>query len=137
MVAQDEVLIFGYHARRHGTLIAIFGRHVILHQRLPVDDHLPVVYFHAVARHSDYALDVGLGGIAGKPEDHRVAAIDIAEVEPVNKFVDEDAFLIVQRGHHAGALHFHWLVDEQDNEDGQDDRAHQVPGPMSDGAQSR
>src|SRR6202044_1920909 len=109
--------------------IAKLRRHVIFNQRLPVDDHLALLHFHAIARHSDDALDVAFAGIARKPEDHSIAAIDVAKMEAVDKLVDEDALLIVERGHHAGALHLHRLVDKQYDEDGQYTRDQHVPRP--------
>src|ERR1700733_2642255 len=119
MIAEHEIFLFGNHARRHRTLIAKLGRDVALHERLAVDDHLALVHFYTVARHSDHALDVGLARVARKPKDHRIAAVNVTEMEAVNKLVDEDPLLIVERGHHAGALHLHRLVDEQDYEDDQ------------------
>ena len=98
MIAQHEVFIQSHSGRMHFTLVAIFLGHIILFQGLAVDDHAALAHFHAIAGHSDYTLDVGLAGIAGEPEHHRVAPIDFFEVKAVDELVDEDPFLVVRVG---------------------------------------
>ena len=78
---------------------------------------------------ADHALDVRFRGVERKPEDHHVAALDAAEAEVVGELVDEDAFLIGQRRHHAGAFHFDRLVDEDNQDDRDQDREGQVAHP--------
>ena len=49
-------------------------------------------------------------------EDHQIAAVDRSYAQLVFVFVDEDALFVGQAGHHAGALHLHGLVDEDDQD---------------------
>src|ERR1035441_10202354 len=104
----------GQYAGGGATVVAVLLRHVIFGQGLAVHNHHSTIDFHHVARQPDHTLDIGLRNIHREPEDHRVAALDVADAEPVSEFVDEDALLIAQGGHHAGALHFDGLIDEND-----------------------
>src|SRR5437588_8368094 len=70
---------------------------------------------------------VALRGIPGIAEDDDVAALD--RLPPVHELVDEDALLVVERGHHAGALHLHGLVQEDDDECRNRQRNDEIPQP--------
>src|SRR5438477_43078 len=74
-------------------------------------------------------LDVALGGIARVAENDDVAALD--GLPAVDELVDEDAFLVVERGHHARAFHLHRLVEEDDDESRDRERDNQVTQPDS------
>ena len=56
-------------------------------------------------------------------------------MQAINELVDEDTLLIVEGGHHAGAFHFHWLIQEQYYDDGQDHGKNQVARPMQQSAE--
>ena len=73
-------------------------------------------------RDRDYALDVTLRGVAGIAEDDHIAAL--YWLEAVDELVDENPFLILQRGHHAGAFNFDGLV-KKDDEEGRDRQRNQ------------
>jgi hypothetical protein len=96
---------------------------------LPFTHHHSAIDFDYVARQPDHTLDIGLRDIHREPEDHRIAALDGADAEAVSEFVDEDALLIAQGGHHAGALHFDGLIDEDDQYDGDQDGQGQIAYP--------
>ena len=52
--------------------------------------------------------------VARIAEHHDVAALD--RLQPVDELVDENAFLVVERRHHAGAFDLYRLVQEDDDE---------------------
>ncbi len=81
----------------------------------------------SIARHADHALDVALRGIARIAEHHDIAALD--RFQPIHKLVDEDSFLVFERRHHAGAFHFHRLIQENDDEGGDRQRDNKVTEP--------
>ena len=101
MVAQHEVI-----ARRHRDLaslipcagIAELACDIILHQWRSVDIDLAVRDADAVAGQTDDALDVRFGGIGGIPEHHRIAAVDIAQIQLVGELIDEDALVVGKPG---------------------------------------
>src|SRR5260370_36495037 len=101
VIAEDEIFVGRNGSGNHRTLVAILRWNIVLNQRLTIHDHVAMVYFYAIAWNGDDALDIRLARIAWKPENHCVAAIHISEVEPVSELVDENAFLVVERGHHA------------------------------------
>src|SRR5271166_2735133 len=114
VVAQDKVFM-----RRHDNIriradVFVHLRHILFAQLTIVDVHQSVLDPHAIARYSNYALDVALRSVARITEDHHVTPLD--RFQTVNKLVDEDPLLVFQRRHHAGSLHLHRLVEENDEE---------------------
>src|ERR1700676_5716907 len=77
--------------------------------------HLPVGHLYLVAGHPDHPFDEGLRRITGEPEHYRVAPVDVGDAEAVGELVDENALLIDQRRHHAGAFDAHRLVEKQNH----------------------
>src|SRR5215470_6157451 len=129
MIAEDEVA-----ARRHydfgvGPLVGIGRRDVVLDHWLFVYVYLPRVNANLVAGNADHALDVALGRVAGIAEDHDVAALD--RFPAVDELVDEDALLVVEGRHHAGAFNLHRLVQKDDDESGDRQRNDEVSQPYS------
>src|SRR5437868_4962097 len=61
------------------------------------------------------------------PENHHVAALN--RLEAVDKFVDEDAFLVREQRRHAGAFDFYGLVEEDDDDERETDGDEQVARP--------
>src|SRR5271166_4331130 len=110
VVAQDKVFM-----RRHDNIriradVFVHLRHILFAQLTIVDVHQSVLDPHAIARYSNYALDVALRSVARITEDHHVTPL--VRFQTVNKLVDEDALLVFQRRHHAGSLHLHSLVED-------------------------
>src|SRR5579872_4716005 len=94
-----------------------------------------MIHFDAIARNRDDALDVGLAGIAREPKYDGIAAVDFSEMQAIDEFVDKNALLVIERGHHAGAFHFHRLIEEENHDDGQDDRENEIARPVNDRAE--
>ena len=69
-----------------------------------------------VAGNTDHALDVALRSVSRIAEDDDVAALD--RLPTIHELVDEDALLVLEAGHHAGAFHLHRLVEKDNNERG-------------------
>src|SRR4029077_17800144 len=127
----------------HHEIAAIgdLGRSVVRNVRkawgnVGFGDHLPVNVNHAAAnldgfsRKGDDPLDKRLGAVQRIPEHHHVATLD--GFKAVDKFVDEDAFLIRQQRRHAGAFHFYWLGQKKEEEQSEADGDEQVAGPNAD-----
>src|SRR6266567_2630731 len=130
MVAEYEETMGRDRHLRIRPRICIRRRNVVLVQRLIVHVDLAAINADAVARHPDHALDVALGGIARIAEDHNIPTLD--RFQPVYKLVDEDSFLVVERGHHAGSLNFHRLVEEDDDESRDRQRNDEIAHPDAD-----
>src|SRR5579872_6554229 len=80
-----------------------------------------------VSGNSDYTLYKTLRGVPRIAEYYDVAMLD--GLNAIDEFIDENALLIVQGRHHAGALNLHWLVQEDDDERRNRERDDQVAHP--------
>src|SRR5258708_39560948 len=80
-----------------------------------------------VARESNDTLDETLRRVARIAKYHNVATLN--RLQPINKLVDKNTFLIVKRRHHARALDSYWLIQENDEECGDSQGDHQVSHP--------
>ena len=94
-----------------------------------ITPHHTTVDFDYVAGEADDTLYIGLSNIHREPEDHRVAALYVADAEAVSEFVNEYALLIKKGRHHAGALDFHGLIDENDQDDRDQNGQRQIAHP--------
>src|ERR1035438_1713714 len=110
--------------------IGIGRGNVVLVERLVVDVHLAAIDAYTVARHPDHALDVTLRRVARIAEDHNIPALN--GFQPVHKLVHEDPFLVLERGHHAGSLNLHRLVEEDDDKGRNRQRNNQIADPHAD-----
>ncbi len=106
--------MLGHNKFRVGARVGILGRHVGFVEGVVVHVDLPGIDANPVASHPDYAFDVALRRIARIAKDHNVAALN--RFQTIDKLVDEDAFLVFERRHHAGAFDLHRLVEEDDDE---------------------
>src|SRR5208282_5365095 len=100
-----------------GTGIFVIAGNIVFIERLTIDVDLPVFNADAVAGDSNDPLDVALRSVARIAEHDDVAALD--RLPAIHKLVDKDALLIFKARHHAGAFHFHRLV-EKDNDKSRD-----------------
>src|SRR5436305_6107654 len=114
MVAQHKIAVRRHHNIRIRPLVGVLRWHVRLVQCLAVHIYLAAIDADVIALHPDHALDVALRRIARIAEYHDIAALDW--FQPIDKLVHEDSFLILQGRHHAGALHLHRLIQEDDDE---------------------
>src|SRR5262249_12870491 len=110
-----------------GADVKVLGGNVGLGQRLVVDINLAVNDANMVARHSDYPLDVALGGIERVVEDNDVATLNGLKL--IDELVYENALLVLQTGEHAGALHLYWLIEKDDYEGRDSDRYEEITNP--------
>ncbi|MCU1285643.1 MAG: hypothetical protein JWO13_1993, partial [Acidobacteriales bacterium] len=127
VVAEDEELSLWNRGLWHGTEIYVGGGDVGLMQEMSVDVDASFVDDNAVAGDGDDALDVALCCVARVAENDDVAAGD--GFPSVDELVDEDAFLIFKSRQHAGAFHFHRLVEKDDEEDRDAERDDEVTDP--------
>ena len=91
------------------------GRHVLVRQQDVVHVDLPALDPHLVARLGDDPLDEGLVGVARVVEHDDVAGLGPAE-ELVQRLVDDQPVLVLQRRLHAAALDPGHLEPEGDDE---------------------
>ena len=129
MVAQDEIMALRHDVAFPGDIVAVLLRIVILHQGLAVDVDLAGIDPYRIARNADDPLDVGLAAVERIPEDHHIAVLNVAQAKVIRELVDEDAFLIRQRGHHAGAFDLDRLINKHYQDDRDQDGKGQVPHP--------
>ena len=129
MVAQDVIVVGLDVSRGIALMVQVFGRDVRFLQRRAVDVNPPVAYTDELSRQPDHALDVRLRGVERVLEHDDVPAFD--GLETVYKLIDEDPLMILQAGHHAGALHLHRLVEENNHHEGQKHCQDQVAEPIA------
>src|SRR5579863_4406319 len=110
-----------------GPQISVFVGNIIFFQRVVVDKNLSGNNPHTVTAHPDHALNKALRRVTWIAKYDNVATFD--RLPAVNEFIDENAFLVVERRHHAGALNFYRLVKEDDDEAGNRQGYDQVPEP--------
>ena len=138
MVAQDEIFVGRNHASLVAAVVSILSGNVALNQLFAVDNHVAVVDLYSIPRQANHAFDVRLAVIVLRgPENHRIAAPDVTELELVAELVYKKTLLVEQARHHAGALYLHGTVQEQDHEHCDQDRKHHVPQPGKCGDQVR
>src|SRR5208337_110508 len=120
MVAEDEEAIPRNHDFTIRAGVRVIAGNVVFVERLAVHVDLSVFDADAIAGNADHALDVALRSVAWIAEDDDVAALD--GLPSIDKLVDEDALLVFEAGHHAGAFHLYRLVEKDDDESGDGER---------------
>src|ERR1700687_3233392 len=134
MIAEHEVAVGGHHDLRGRTLVGVGGGYVVFFESLSIYEYFTRFDPDAVSRQADHPFDETLRSIARVAEHHDVATLD--RLQAVHVLVDEDTFLVVERGHHAGAFHLHRLIQKNNNERGDSQRDHQVAQPYREHGQS-
>src|SRR5215472_579884 len=127
VVAENKKSVRPHHRFRIGRGVQKLLRHIRFLQQSSVYVDMPVGNPDAVAGQRNYALNEALAAIARVAKDHDVAARNV--LPPVNQFVDEDAFLVFQSGLHAAALDLHRLIDEENDEEGNQDGKQEIGDP--------
>src|SRR5882724_11329590 len=127
MVAHDEIAVLRHAHRTKITEVFVLRRNVRLGNHFIVDVNRTAADFHRFAGQTDDALDEGLGAVQRIPENDDVAALD--GLKAVNKFVDEDAFLVGEQRGHAGAFDFYRLIEEDYDDQRQADGDEQIARP--------
>src|SRR5215469_1184882 len=69
---------------------------------------------YMITRDCNHTLDVAFRSVARVAKDHNVAAMN--RLQAIDELVNEDALLIFQGRHHAGALDLNRLIEEDDEE---------------------
>src|SRR5580704_17698786 len=129
VIAEHEIAVGRNRHLGIGAGIGILIGDVVFVEGFVVDEDLTVFYADTVSSYSDDALDVSLGGVPGIAEDYDVAALD--GLPAVDELIDEDALLVFEAGHHAGAFDFHRLVEKDNDEGGDGERDEQIARPDS------
>src|SRR5262249_44859851 len=127
VVAENKVGVLSYRSLRHGTDVKILGGDVRLSQGLVVHINLAIDDANVIARYSDHALDVALGGIEWVVENNDVATLDGLKL--IDKLVYENALLVLQTGEHAGAFHLYRLIEKDDDKGRYSDRYEEITDP--------
>src|ERR1700687_556418 len=102
MVAHYKITIVGYAYRTEITQIFILRRHIRFRDRSAIHVQNSLPYFDHFSRQRNYSLDKTLRAVQRVPEHHDIPAM--YGLEPVNKFVDENSFLVGKQRRHARAL---------------------------------
>jgi|SRR5579883_1123062 len=107
-------------------MVAKFGKNVRLADLVAVHENGSIDDFDHIAGDADHTLDVRLARVERKVKYDKITAGDGVGTKFVLVFVDEDALLVRETGHHAGAFHFHWLIDEDDQDNCENHRGANV-----------
>ena len=127
MIAHHEIAVGRHDDLRIGAFIAVDRGDVIFAQRLPIDINLAGVDADTIASDADNAFDKALRRIRRIVEHHDVAALN--RLQAIDKLVDEDPLLILERRHHACAFDLDRLIQEDDGESRNRKRDHQIAQP--------
>src|SRR5580765_231704 len=127
MVPQHEIAVRWDDRLRVGTLVCVDGRYVVFFKLLAVHVHLAGINSDDIARHSYHPLDIAGRRIPRVAKYYDISALD--RFPAVDELIDEDAFLVVERRHHAGAFDLHRLVQEDDDERRNGEGNYQVAQP--------
>jgi len=130
VISHDEVHVLG---DADGAVVAhvlVLCGNVRLVDGAPVNIDNALANLDILSRQPDNALDERFRMVERIPEDDDVAALD--GLEPIHKFVDEDALLIGQERSHAGAFDFYRLIEEDDDDERQANSDEKVAGPNTD-----
>src|SRR5437016_91581 len=127
MIAHDEVAVLRNVHQRKIAQVLVLRRNIRLGNKFPVDVYGALAYFHRFARQTDHALDERLRAIERIPEHDHITALD--GLEPVNEFVDKNAFLVGEQRSHAGAFDFYRLIQENDDHQCETDSDEEVARP--------
>ena len=130
VVAHHEITAPRYGERAEIRNVGVLRGHVGLGNLDTVHVENTVANFDGFSRKAHYTLDEGFRAVQGVPEDHHVAPAN--GLEPVNKFVDEDALLVGEQWGHAGAFDLDRLVKEHDDDERKTDGDEEVAGPNLD-----
>ena len=130
MVAKNEETARRNRDLRIGAGIGVVGGDIVFFDRIAIHVDGSIVDADAVTGDADDALDVALGRVAGIAEHDDVSAGD--RLPTIDELIDEDALLIFQTGHHAGAFDLHRLIKEDDDESRNGERNQQVAHPDGD-----
>src|SRR5579862_1207550 len=130
MVSEDEETVGRNDQLVEGTSIGVIAWNVVFVERVSVDVHLAVLDADAVAGNSDDALDVTFRGVSRIAEHDDVAALD--RLPAIDELVDEDAFLVLEAGHHTGAFDFYRLIKKNNNERRDRERNQKIARPYGD-----
>src|SRR5580698_6646243 len=127
MIAEDEKTIRRNHNFVIRAGIYVVAGNVVFIKRLSVHVNLAAFDADSVPGNSNDALDVTLRRVARIAEDNDVAALN--GLPAIDELVDEDAFLVFEAGHHAGAFNLHRLVEKNDDESRDRKRDQQIARP--------
>ena len=116
MVAEHEIGVRRNHNFGIRPPILISAGHIIFNQHLAIQKHASIDNAYVISGDPDHAFNETLLGIARIAKNHDVPALN--GLDTIDEFVDEDAFLVVERRHHAGAFDFDRLIEENDDEGG-------------------
>src|SRR5437870_2982181 len=129
MVPENKKVFWGDHGERVVLVVEVARGDITLKERPAVDVNASLADGDRLIRQADHALDIRLRRVKRIPEDYDVAALD--GFQPIDKLVDEDALVILEPWHHAGAFDLHRLVKEDDDNESQEERKDQVPEPVT------
>src|SRR5580704_8662259 len=127
VITQHEIAIGGNHYLSVRSLVLVGSWHIVFVDRLAIHKDAAGIDLDMVTRQANHPLDKALRWVSGIAEHDDVTALD--RLQPINKLVHEDPFLIFERGHHACAFHFHRLVEEDDDETRNGQRDDQITQP--------
>jgi hypothetical protein len=127
MVAHDEITASGNFSGGVVANVGVLRWDVGLSDLAAVDIHDATANFDGFARKGDDAFDKRFGTIEWIPENDDVTTVD--GLEAVNKLVDKNALLIGEQRGHASAFDLHWLIEEDDDDEGETNSDEEIAGP--------
>lgn len=129
MISKNKKVTVGNDGRGIVLMIEVAGGNIAFMKRRAIDVNLPVADADRLVGQADHPFDVRLRRIERIPENHNVAALD--RLQPIDKFVDEDALVVHEARHHAGALDLNRLIEKNDDDESEKRGKNQVSQPVA------
>ena len=127
VISHNEIFVLRQDRLRIGAIVSKAHRDIGLSQGFTVHVDLPVVNAQSITGDGDHPLDIALCRIERKVKNHDIVAMDRLKV--VFELVDEEPFLVLQSGHHAGPFHTHRLIQERNDQERNGDGKQQITRP--------
>src|SRR5215469_4762059 len=97
-----------------GAFIFVGCWYIIFTETLAVHIYPTVINADVVASHPNHPFYIALRRIARIAKYHDVTPLN--RLQAVHKLIDEDALLVLEARHHAGALYLHGLIEKNNDE---------------------
>jgi len=127
VIAHHEIVVTWHAQRTEIAEVLVLRRHVGSASGSPSTYTIPWRISTTSPGRPTTRLMKDLVRSSGYPEDDHVAALD--GLKAINKFVDEDAFLVGEQRGHAGAFDFYRLIEEDDDDQRQANGDEQIARP--------
>src|SRR5579859_3284356 len=129
MVAEHKIVIRFDDRDRIALMVHIRRWDIRFLERLAIHVDAAIANAHRFSRQPHHSFNIRFCWIQWIPEHHDVSAL--YGLKAIQKFINEDSFMIGKTRHHACAFHLHGLIKEDDHDEGKEKGKNQVSKPIA------